>query len=46
LTHFAIGRASSGTGEIIVSGALTASLAVSTGIQPNFSAGLLSTTCD
>lgn len=44
ITHFAIGKAASGTGEIIVSGSLTASLAVSSGITPNFAAGQLTAT--
>ncbi len=39
ITHFAIGRASSGTGEII--GVGTCSLAVSNGITPAFAAGQL-----
>lgn len=46
ITHFAIGRASSGAGEILVSGALTASLAVSNGITPSFAIGALVATCD
>jgi hypothetical protein len=41
ITHFSIGRASSSTGEIIASGALTASLAVSPGITPSFAIGAL-----
>lgn len=36
VTHFSIGTASSGAGKLLYSGALTASLAVSTGIQPQF----------
>jgi len=46
LTYFAIGRASSGTGEIIVSGALTSSLIVSSGITPSFAIGALVATAD
>lgn len=46
ITYFAIGRASSGTGEIILSGALTSSLAVSNGITPSFAIGDLSATAD
>lgn len=46
ITHFAIGRASSGTGEIIISGALSASLAVSSGITPSFAIGALTATAD
>jgi hypothetical protein len=38
-TYFAIGRASSGSGELIVSGALSASLAVTSGITPQFGIG-------
>lgn len=45
-THFSIGKASSGTGEIIVSGALTSSLAISNNITPSFSAGQLTATAD
>jgi hypothetical protein len=39
ITHFAVGRASSGTGEII--GVGTCSLSVSTGITPSFAASAL-----
>jgi len=46
ITHFSVGTDSSGAGQIIVSGALSSSLAVSTGIQPQFAAGELSTTAD
>jgi len=46
LTYFAIGKSSSGTGEILVSGALTASLAVSNGITPSFAIGSLLATAD
>lgn len=46
ITHFAIGRDSAGTGEILISGALTASLAVSSGITPSFAIGALVATCD
>lgn len=46
ITHFSIGRDSSGTGEILLSGALTASLSVSSGITPTFAAGALVATCD
>jgi hypothetical protein len=45
-THFAIGTASSGTGKILYKGALSASLAVSSGIQPQFGATTLSGTED
>lgn len=46
LTHFAVGTASSSTGKILYKGALSASLAVSSGIQPQFSAGELDVTED
>jgi hypothetical protein len=46
LTHFSIGRDTSGAGEILLSGALTASLAVSSGITPAFAAGQLAATVD
>lgn len=46
VSHFSVGSSSSGTGELIVSGALTASLAVSNGITPTFAAGQLTATCD
>jgi len=39
LTHFGVGTDSSGTGKLLYSGALTSSLAVSSGIQPQFAAG-------
>lgn len=39
ITHFGIGSAASGAGVLYYSGALTASLAVSSGIQPQFNAG-------
>ena len=43
-TYFSIGTASSGTGEIVLFGALTSSLAVSNGITPSFATGQLSGT--
>lgn len=46
ITHVAIGTASSGTGQILYSGALSASRAVSTGIQPQFAIGALVVTED
>lgn len=48
ITHFAIGRDSSGTGEIIISGAIggSGSLAVSAGITPSFNASQLSASAD
>lgn len=41
ITYCAIVTTSSGAGEIIYSGALTASRAISTGIQPQFAIGAL-----
>jgi len=46
ITHFVVGRDTSGTGEIIASGALTASLSVSAGITPSFAIGALTVTAD
>lgn len=45
-TYFAIGTASSGTGKVLYRGALSASLAISSGIQPQFGAGDLDGTED
>ncbi len=45
-THFAIGTASTSTGKILYKGALSASLAISSGIQPQFSAGEIDGTED
>jgi hypothetical protein len=45
-TYFAIGTASSGTGKVLYRGALSASLAISSGIQPQFAAGDLDGTED
>jgi hypothetical protein len=45
-THFAIGTASSGTGKVLYRGALSASLAISSGIQPQFAGGDLDGTED
>lgn len=45
-TYFSIGRDSSGAGEILVSGVLTASLAVTNGITPSYAIGQLTATCD
>ena len=44
LTHVALGTASSGTGLVLYAGALTSSLAVANGIQPQFAAGALDVT--
>jgi len=46
VTHVAVGTAASGTGQILYSGALSSSLAVSNGIQPQFAAGALTLTED
>jgi hypothetical protein len=45
-THFGIGTASSGAGSLILKGALSSSLSISTGIQPQFAAGALTATVD
>ena len=39
ITHFGVGTGSSGTGYLMFSGALSASLAVSSGITPSFAIG-------
>lgn len=46
ITHVAVGTATSGTGQILYSGALSASLSVSSGIQPQFAIGALVVTED
>lgn len=46
ITYFSIGVASAGASVIIVSGALTASLAVSNGITPSFAIGAMTCTID
>lgn len=45
-THFAIGTASSGAGKVLYRGALSSSLAISSGIQPQFGAGEIDGTED
>lgn len=45
-TYFAVGTASSSTGKILYSGALSASLAISSGITPEFAIGDLDVTED
>jgi len=45
-THVSIVTTASGAGTIVVSGALNSSVAVATGIQPQFSAGALVFTLD
>lgn len=46
ITYLSVGTLSSGTGQIIYSGALSSSLSVTSGIQPQFSAGALTITED
>ena len=46
ITHFGIVQNSSGAGELYLSGALTASLAVSNGVTPSFLIGSLTVTVD
>lgn len=46
VTYWSIGRASSGAGMIIASGALSASLPVSVNIQPQFAIGALVASAD
>lgn len=46
ITHVSIVTTTSGAGQILYSGALNASLAVSTGIQPQFAIGALILTED
>jgi hypothetical protein len=41
ITHVAIGTGSSGAGTVLYAGALSSSLAVANGIQPQFAAGSL-----
>jgi hypothetical protein len=45
-THFGIGTAASSTGVLLYKGALSASLAISSGIQPQFAGGDLDGTED
>jgi hypothetical protein len=44
--YFSIGTAPSGAGQIVLSGSLTASRAISAGITPLFNAGQLTATVD
>lgn len=46
ITHFGIGTDSSGAGNLLFSGALDASLAVSSGITPSFAIGALDVDAD
>jgi hypothetical protein len=46
LTHFAVVDTASGAVSMMISGALSSTLNVSSGIQPQFAAAALSITCD
>ena len=46
VTHFGIGTDSTGAGKLVFKGALTASLSISAGIQPQFAASRLTVTVD
>lgn len=46
VTYFGIGANTSGAGQLLFSGALSASLAVSNGITPSFAASALTVTAD
>lgn len=46
ITHFGIGTDSSGTGKLIMSGALTSSIIISSGTAPKFDPLALTTTAD
>ena len=46
ITHFGIGTDSTSTGNLLMKGTLSASLLVTTGIQPQFSTGALTATVD
>lgn len=46
VTHFGIGTDLSGAGNLILKGALTSSLSISNGIQPQFAAGAMTATVD
>jgi hypothetical protein len=45
-SHFGIGTDLSGNGNLIFKGALTSSLSISNGIQPQFAAGAMTVTVD
>lgn len=45
-THFGIGTDLSGAGNLLLKGALNASLSISNGIQPQFAAGAMTATVD
>ena len=46
ITHFSVVTTTSGAGQILVSGALSATLNVATGIQPQFAIGELDVAAD
>jgi hypothetical protein len=46
VTHFGIGTDSTGAGNLVFKGSLTASLSISAGIQPQFAASQLTVTVD
>lgn len=46
LTYFSVGVASGGATEIVVSGALTAPITVTSGVTPSFAIGALAVTAD
>ena len=46
LTHFGLGSATSGAGNLFLYGTLTASLAVSNGVTPSFASGALDVSLD
>ena len=46
VTHFGVGSASTGTGNLFITGALSSSLAVSNNITPEFAAGDLDVSVD
>lgn len=46
VTHFGIGTDLSGSGNLLLKGALTSSLSISNGIQPQFAAAALTATVD
>ena len=45
-THFGVGTDASGAGNLLFKGALSSTLSISTGIQPQFAAGALTITAD
>ncbi|MCA6385282.1 MAG: hypothetical protein IM620_17545 [Cytophagales bacterium] len=46
ITHFGIVTSSSGAGSLLIRGALSSSIAVSTGVQPQFAIGALTISVD